>query len=181
MRNARITGIGRHVPPKVVTNADLTALIDTSDEWIQQRTGIQQRHYSEDRVGAADMGAIAAREALRILDLTEAVAAIALLAVCQCADLRGGPKSRASRKLFEAVRKHVPMLRGDRRQDADIARVADLVRARTLPLSPPSCPAMEATTGAAPVPVPPPRPVVMKTMSEPSRASQILSVSSTAA
>ena len=51
----------------------------------------------------------------------------------------------------------------------------------TLPLSPPSWPAMEATTGAAPVPVPPPRPVVMKTMSEPSRASQIFSVSSTAA
>jgi len=40
---------------------------------------------------------------------------------------------------------------------------------------------MEATTGAAPVPVPPPSPVVMKTMSEPSRASQIFSVSSTAA
>ena len=40
---------------------------------------------------------------------------------------------------------------------------------------------MEATTGAAPVPVPPPRPAVMKTMSEPSRASQIFSVSSTAA
>ena len=51
----------------------------------------------------------------------------------------------------------------------------------TLPLSPPSWLAMEATTGAAPVPVPPPRPVVMKTMSEPSRASQIFSVSSTAA
>ncbi len=52
---------------------------------------------------------------------------------------------------------------------------------RTLPVSPPSWPAMEATTGAAPVPVPPPRPAVMKTMSEPSRASQIFSVSSTAA
>ena len=64
MRYARITGIGRYVPPKVVTNDDLSARMDTSDEWIQQRTGIQQRHYSEDRVGAADMGALAAREAL---------------------------------------------------------------------------------------------------------------------
>jgi 3-oxoacyl-[acyl-carrier-protein] synthase-3 len=64
MRNARITGIGRYVPPKVVTNTDLTASMDTSDEWIQQRTGIQERRYSENRVGAADMGAIAAREAL---------------------------------------------------------------------------------------------------------------------
>ena len=51
----------------------------------------------------------------------------------------------------------------------------------TLPVSPPSWLAIEATTGAAPVPVPPPRPAVMKTMSEPSRASQIFSVSSTAA
>jgi 3-oxoacyl-[acyl-carrier-protein] synthase III len=64
MRNARITGVGHYVPPKVVTNQDLTAFMDTSDDWIQQRTGIQQRRYSEDRVGAADMGAIAAREAL---------------------------------------------------------------------------------------------------------------------
>jgi 3-oxoacyl-[acyl-carrier-protein] synthase-3 len=64
MRNARITGVGRHVPPKVVTNQDLTAVMETSDDWIQQRTGIQQRHYCEGRVGAADMGAIAAREAL---------------------------------------------------------------------------------------------------------------------
>src|SRR5499425_573936 len=64
MRNAHITGIGRFVPPKVVTNEDLTARMDTSDDWIQQRTGIQQRYYSEGSVGAADMGAIAAREAL---------------------------------------------------------------------------------------------------------------------
>jgi histidine ammonia-lyase len=90
--------------------------------------------HNQDKVS---MGSIAARETLRILDLTEAVAAIALLAVCQCADLRGGTPSRASRKLLEAVRKHVPMLRADRRQDADIARVADLVRARALPLAPP--------------------------------------------
>jgi len=64
MRNAHITGVGRYVPPKLVTNRDLTACMDTSDEWIQQRTGIQQRYYSEDSVGAADMGVLAAREAL---------------------------------------------------------------------------------------------------------------------
>jgi histidine ammonia-lyase len=90
--------------------------------------------HNQDKVS---MGAIAARESLRILDLTEAVAAIALLAVCQCVDLRGVAPSRATRRLHEAVRKHVPMLRADRRQDADIARIADLVRARTLPLAPP--------------------------------------------
>jgi 3-oxoacyl-[acyl-carrier-protein] synthase III len=65
MRNARISGLGGYVPPTVVTNADLTSRMDTSDEWIQQRTGIQQRHYSEGQIGSADMGAIAAREALQ--------------------------------------------------------------------------------------------------------------------
>jgi 3-oxoacyl-[acyl-carrier-protein] synthase-3 len=64
MPNARIAGLGRYVPPKVVSNADLSSRMDTSDEWIQQRTGIQERHYSEGNVGAAEMGAIAAREAL---------------------------------------------------------------------------------------------------------------------
>jgi 3-oxoacyl-[acyl-carrier-protein] synthase-3 len=64
MRNARIAGIGRHVPPRVVTNQDLTAYMETSDEWIRERTGIEERHYSEDDVGAGDMGALAAREAL---------------------------------------------------------------------------------------------------------------------
>ena len=64
MRNARIAGVGRFVPPKVVTNQDLTGVMDTTDEWIQERTGIQQRHYSEGNVGPADMGATAAREAL---------------------------------------------------------------------------------------------------------------------
>jgi 3-oxoacyl-[acyl-carrier-protein] synthase-3 len=64
MRNAYISGIGRYVPPRVVSNDDLTACMETSDDWIQQRTGIQQRHYSDGVVGAADMGAIAAREAL---------------------------------------------------------------------------------------------------------------------
>lgn len=64
MRNARIMGVGHYVPPRVVTNSDLTAYMDTSDEWIQQRTGIRQRHFSEGWTGAADMGAEAAREAL---------------------------------------------------------------------------------------------------------------------
>lgn len=64
MRNACIQGIGRHLPPRHVTNADLTTVMDTTDEWIQQRTGIQERRYSEGWTGAADMGAEAAREAL---------------------------------------------------------------------------------------------------------------------
>lgn len=64
MRNARISGVGHYVPPKVVKNDDLQAYMDTTDEWIRERTGIEERHYSDGNVGAADMGALAAREAL---------------------------------------------------------------------------------------------------------------------
>ena len=42
--NARILGIGRYVPDRVVTNDDLSARMDTTDDWIQQRTGIKERH-----------------------------------------------------------------------------------------------------------------------------------------
>jgi len=64
MRNSRVLGVGHCVPERVVTNADMATFMDTSDEWIQQRTGIQQRRYSDDSTGAGDMGAAAAREAL---------------------------------------------------------------------------------------------------------------------
>lgn len=64
MRNSRILGVGHCVPERVVTNEDLAAYMDTSDEWIRQRTGIRQRRYSEGWTGAADMGTEAAREAL---------------------------------------------------------------------------------------------------------------------
>jgi len=47
MRYSKILGIGSYVPPKVWTNDDLRELMDTSDDWIQQRTGIKQRHWVE--------------------------------------------------------------------------------------------------------------------------------------
>jgi 3-oxoacyl-[acyl-carrier-protein] synthase-3 len=62
--NSRILGVGRYLPERVVTNDDLTRLMDTSDEWIQQRTGIRQRRFITADTGAADLGAHAAREAL---------------------------------------------------------------------------------------------------------------------
>jgi 3-oxoacyl-[acyl-carrier-protein] synthase-3 len=64
MRNAHIRAIGRYVPERVVTNDELAASMDTSDEWIQQRTGIRERHFSDGWTGAADLGAAAARQAL---------------------------------------------------------------------------------------------------------------------
>jgi histidine ammonia-lyase len=80
------------------------------------------------------MGTIAARDCRRVLDLTETVAAIVLLAGCQAIDLRGKEcGSRRARALRDAVRKEVPMLREDRRQDLDIERVLTLYREGTLP------------------------------------------------
>ena len=64
MPNARILAVGRCVPPKVVTNDDLSEQMETTDEWIQQRTGIRERRFSEGNTGAADMALEATREAL---------------------------------------------------------------------------------------------------------------------
>ena len=62
--NARIMGIGRHVPERIVTNDDLAQLMDTTDAWIQQRTGIRQRHFISSDAGPGDLAQPAAREAL---------------------------------------------------------------------------------------------------------------------
>ena len=64
MPNSRIVGLGACVPDSVVTNADLTRLMDTTDEWIQQRTGIKERRHIAEDTGAADLGAEAAKRAL---------------------------------------------------------------------------------------------------------------------
>jgi 3-oxoacyl-[acyl-carrier-protein] synthase-3 len=60
---ARITGTGSYLPPKILTNADLAKLVDTSDEWIRERTGIRQRHIAEGE-GTCDLAEHAARAAI---------------------------------------------------------------------------------------------------------------------
>ena len=45
-----ITGLGCHVPERVVTNAELAELVDTNDEWIRERTGIRERRIASDDV-----------------------------------------------------------------------------------------------------------------------------------
>ncbi len=64
MSSSRITGIGFHVPERVVTNADLEKLMDTSDAWIVERTGIHERHFVGPDTGSTDLGFEAARKAL---------------------------------------------------------------------------------------------------------------------
>ena len=64
MPNSTILGSGFYVPPKVVTNDDLSKLMDTSDEWIRERTGIRERHYAEVGVGSARLAKFAAEKAI---------------------------------------------------------------------------------------------------------------------
>jgi 3-oxoacyl-[acyl-carrier-protein] synthase-3 len=68
-RYSRITGTGSDLPPRRVTNADLAAElaargVETSDEWIVERTGIRARHFAAPDVTSSDLGAAAARRAL---------------------------------------------------------------------------------------------------------------------
>jgi 3-oxoacyl-[acyl-carrier-protein] synthase III len=64
-RRAAITSLGTHVPERVMTNADLEKIVDTSDEWIRTRTGIERRHIVEPGTPTSAIAALAAQDALR--------------------------------------------------------------------------------------------------------------------
>lgn len=59
-----VTGVGSYLPEQIVTNADLAEFVDTSDEWIVERTGIRQRHKARDDQPTSDLAVEAARNAL---------------------------------------------------------------------------------------------------------------------
>lgn len=59
-----IRGVGAHLPKRIVTNDELAKTLDTSDEWIQERSGIRQRHIADDSELTSDLGAAAAKQAL---------------------------------------------------------------------------------------------------------------------
>lgn len=64
-RHATITGVGSSLPPRLVPNTWFEAQIDTTDEWIRSRTGIEARHFADDGVVTSDLAVEAARIALR--------------------------------------------------------------------------------------------------------------------
>jgi len=72
-QRAKITSIGTYVPPRLLTNADLERLVDTSDEWIRTRTGISERHRVAPGMATSDMAVEAASDCLarRGLDPSE--------------------------------------------------------------------------------------------------------------
>jgi len=70
MRQSKIAGVGHYVPERVVTNQDLEKIMNTTNEWIIERTGIQERHYFTEGVDTtANMGTKAARRALEMAGL----------------------------------------------------------------------------------------------------------------
>jgi 3-oxoacyl-[acyl-carrier-protein] synthase-3 len=64
LRHSRIAGTGSYLPERVLTNTELEKMVETSDEWIQERTGIRQRHIAADGETTVDLGERAARRAL---------------------------------------------------------------------------------------------------------------------
>ena len=62
---AVIVGSGSEIPPTVVTNQMLSRIMDTSDEWIRERSGVETRYYVEPGTATSDLGVAAARRALR--------------------------------------------------------------------------------------------------------------------
>ena len=65
VRRVEIKSLATYVPPRLLTNADLEKTIDTTDEWIMQRTGIRQRHIVDPGVATSDLAAEAAKEAIK--------------------------------------------------------------------------------------------------------------------
>ncbi len=68
--HTRIIGTGSYLPEKILTNSDLAGLVDTSDEWIQQRTGIRQRHIAADNETTSDLALKASQRALEMAGIT---------------------------------------------------------------------------------------------------------------
>ena len=70
LRPVKIAGLSTFVPPRVLTNADLEKLVNTTDEWILQRTGIRERHIAEPGVATSDLAKEASEGALREAGIT---------------------------------------------------------------------------------------------------------------
>jgi 3-oxoacyl-[acyl-carrier-protein] synthase-3 len=72
LRPVKISGLSTYVPPKLLTNADLESMVETSDEWILQRTGIRERHIVDHGVATSDLALPAAQGAIAEAGLTPA-------------------------------------------------------------------------------------------------------------
>lgn len=81
MKGLKFISTGRCVPPKIVTNDDMSRIVDTSDEWIRTRTGIAQRHFS-DGESAVDLAVGAARQAMEHAQVRPEEIGVCVVATC---------------------------------------------------------------------------------------------------
>jgi len=65
MKHSKIIGTGSYLPEKIVTNADLEKILDTSDQWIRERTGIGERRVAHEDETSSDMAEVAAQRAMK--------------------------------------------------------------------------------------------------------------------
>ena len=72
LQRAKISALGTYVPPRLLTNADLEKMVETNDQWIQERTGIRQRHIVDKGVGTSHIATEAARKALENAGISSA-------------------------------------------------------------------------------------------------------------
>ena len=69
-QGVKIAGTGSYVPQKIMTNEDLSKIVDTSDEWIRTRSGIESRRFAAEDQKTSDLAIMAAQEALENAGLT---------------------------------------------------------------------------------------------------------------
>ena len=67
---SKIAGTGRYLPEKILTNADLEKMVDTTDEWIRSRTGVERRHIASEDQTTSDLCVEAAKKAMEAADVT---------------------------------------------------------------------------------------------------------------
>lgn len=72
MKYAKVIGTGGYLPEKVLTNADLEKMVDTTDQWIRERTGVEQRHIAAPNETTCDLAEAAARQAMAAAGVTPA-------------------------------------------------------------------------------------------------------------
>ena len=63
---ARIAGVGAYLPDRILSNDELSSMVDTSDSWIRERTGIRQRHIAADDETTCDLAEAASRRAIEL-------------------------------------------------------------------------------------------------------------------
>ena len=79
-QRAKISALGTYVPPRILNNADLSKMVDTSDEWIMQRLGIRERHLVEPGMATSDLAVEAARQCLAQRGIPASVVVVVIVA-----------------------------------------------------------------------------------------------------